>query len=104
MSKSVEDLKLEVSSLKEEQVQIASDFASYRDKVGQEVVAILKQAGVFEQVNQLELERESRKHRDQKRVDDLSSLIHELELSIDSLEVPLLDPSFIQVVENESNE
>ena len=85
MSDALNDVENRIAELQSQQQQIVSEFNSYRDSVVEEITNLLKSAGVFDRINELELERENRKLRDQKAVDDLSTRLNELFVVRDSI-------------------
>jgi hypothetical protein len=72
-------------ALREEQRVIVETFNKFSEEINNKVKATLEEAGVYETIHSLELEREERKKSDQKKVDEIVEKLKDLQKSYELL-------------------
>lgn len=72
-------IEQQITDLAASRQQIATDFTAYYDSIRVQIEKALRDAGVFDLVQTLELGREKRKADDQARADDLGKRLGDLE-------------------------
>jgi hypothetical protein len=72
-------------ALREEQRVIVETFNKFSEEISSKVKSTLEEAGVYETIHALELEREDRKKSDQKKVDEIVEKLKDLQKSYELL-------------------
>lgn len=67
----IKDLDAQIDSLNSEAKSVQDKFSAYAKNVGEEIVKILNQAGVFDKINKLELARQEVSGHAQQRIAEI---------------------------------